>query len=69
MTEAQDAGNYSITQHQANVVALGDGENPGDERHAAIMARITRILSAVANRPVVQPAADVYFKEVGYFFR
>ena len=26
--EAQDAGNYSIEQHQYNVVALGDGENP-----------------------------------------
>ena len=117
--EAQDAGNYSIEQHRANVVAMGDGEKPfcygpfcadcttSDDddcndcpeagvcvcdytteriefgqawnreqhadaeaaaKHAAIMARITRILSAVASRPVGLPAADEYYKEVGYFF-
>jgi len=52
-----------------NVVALGDGENPGDERHAAIMAMIARIIGVVAARPVGLPAADEYYKEVGYFFR
>ena len=39
------------------------------EYPAEIMARITRILSAVASRPVGLPAADEYYKEVGYFFK